>query len=428
MAGLAYLSVIFGLTETKRQSQSNLDSNSKSWYSTNYFRYTELLGTGLICTHSLGYRTFVVYMRDSRQGKISFKQAIYLALTVLCIYYPITISANIPLEHWENVRFLALPAIVHFVFYVLLIIAIDRIIDGFEKLVGPRILELRIKTIALSIVVAVVAVLLSQLLFKLNYKIWSTLAEPISQMEVRKFGDGPPQFAWWNALRRTNNGLTIVISISIFYLILNRKSHFRMRDMEIQAEQLRKENALAQFEALKSQVSPHFLFNSLSILSSLVHVDANLSEKFIDQLAKAYRYILEQKDNDTVSLKTELDFLESYTFLLKIRFENKFDVNISITDQEAEKYHITPLTLQLLIENCIKHNRMSQKEPLIVTILIKGDYMIVTNPVRPRSELERIKSTGIGLANIKNRYQLLTKTPVQIAQDEELFTVKIPLL
>ena len=94
--------------------------------------------------------------------------------------------------------------------------------------------------------------------------------------------------------------------------------------MEIQTQQLMKENALAQFEALKNQVSPHFLFNSLSILSSLVHVDANLSEKFIDQLSKAYRYILEQKDNDTVTLKTELDFLQSYAFLLKIRFENKF--------------------------------------------------------------------------------------------------------
>jgi len=201
-----------------------------------------------------------------------------------------------------------------------------------------------------------------------------------------------------------------------------------MRDMEIQAEQLMKENALAQFEALKNQVSPHFLFNSLSILSSLVHVDANLSEKFIDQLSKAYRYILEQKDNETVSLKTELDFLNSYAFLLKIRFENKFDVKISITDQEAEKYHIAPLTLQLLTENCVKHNRMSQQEPLVITILIGGDYLVVINPVRPRSEGERITSTGIGLANIKNRYQLLTKRPVQIAQEERLFTVKIPLL
>ncbi|MEO7991053.1 MAG: histidine kinase [Chryseolinea sp.] len=357
---------------------------------------------------------------------MSFKQAMYLALTVLCIYYPITIYFNIPMGHWKNVQFLVFPAIVNFIFYALLIIAIDRIIDRSEKLIGPRILELRIGTIVLSIVVALVAVLLSQLLFKLSVKIGSMLTEPMSQEEFR-IGK-PPQFAWWNALRRTNNGLTIVISISIFYLILNRKSHFRMRHMEIQAEQLMKENAMAQFEALKNQVSPHFLFNSLSILSSLVHVDANLSEKFIDQLSKAYRYILEHKDNDTVSLKTELDFLASYAFLLKIRFENKFDVKISITDQEAEKYYIAPLTLQLLIENCVKHNRMSQKEPLVITILIKDDYLVVMNPVRPRSELERITSTGIGLTNIKNRYQLLTKSPVQIGKDEDLFTVKIPLL
>ena len=363
-------------------------------------------------------------MNDSQQEKISFKRAIYLALTVLCIYYPITIAANIPLEHWKDVQLLALPAIVHFVFYALLIIAIDRIIDTAEKLIGPQILELRIGTIALSIVVAVLAVLLSQLLFKLNFKIARLFMEFWGQHGMRRLG--PPPL--WTAIGRINYALTFVISVSIFYLILNRKSHFRMRSMEIQAEQLMKENALAQFEALKNQVSPHFLFNSLSILSSLVHVDANLSEKFIDQLSKAYRYILEQKDNETVSLKTELDFLNAYAFLLKIRFENKFDVKISVTDQEAEKYRIAPLTLQLLIENCVKHNRMSEKEPLIVTILIKGDCLVVINPVRPRSEIERITSTGIGLSNIKNRYQLLTKSPVQIGQDEGLFTVKIPLL
>jgi len=372
-------------------------------------------------------RTFVICMVDLKQGRISFKRAIYLALTVLCIYYPITIAANIPLEHWKNVRFLVLPAIVHFVFYTLLIVAIDRIIDVSEKWMGPRLLELRLGTIALSIGVALGAVLLSQLLFKLNSKIWSMLIQLMSEGEFHKFGQ-KPRLLLWTAIGRTNYALTFVISISIFYLILNRKSHFRMRDMEIQAEQLQKENALAQFDALKNQVSPHFLFNSLSILSSLVHVDAHLAEKFIDQLSKAYRYILEQKDNDTVSLKTELDFVESYAFLLKIRFENKFDVKVSITDQEAEKYQIAPLTLQLLIENCVKHNRMSEKEPLIVTIFIKDDYLVVINPVRPRIGIERIISMGIGLANIKNRYQLLTKTLVRIEKDEELFTVKIPLL
>ncbi len=350
----------------------------------------------------------------------------YLALTVLCIYYPITIAANIPLTHWKNIQVLALPALVHFVFYALLILAIDRIIDGAEKLVGPSILELRIGTIVLSIVVAALAVVLSQLLFKLNVRIWHMLTDSMREMKARRPGSGPPLL--WVALGRANYALTLVTSISIFYLILNRKSHYRMRHMEIQAEQLMKENAMAQFEALKNQVSPHFLFNSLSILSSLVHVDANLSEKFIDRLSKAYRYILEQKDNDTVYLKTELDFLESYAFLLKIRFENKFDVKIFVTGQEAEKYQIAPLTLQLLIENCVKHNSMSEKEPLIVTILIKDDYLVVMNPIRPRSGLEGISSTRIGLANIKSRYQLLIKNPVQIERDEKLFTVKIPLI
>jgi hypothetical protein len=366
-------------------------------------------------------------MTDPKQGTISFKQAIYLALTVLCIYYPITIAANIPLEHWKNVRFLALPAIVHFVFYALLIIAIDRIIDAFEKRAEPGALELKISTIALSIVVAVMAVVLSQFLFKLNSKLWHLVAGLIHQVDVPGLGQ-KPRLLLWNAVGRANYALTFVISISIFYLILNRRAHLRMRYMEIQAEQLMKENAVAQFEALKNQVSPHFLFNSLSILSSLVHVDANLSEKFIDQLSKAYRYILEQKDNETVFLKTELDFLKSYAFLLKIRFENKFDVNVSVTDEEAERFRIAPLTLQLLIENCIKHNRMSEKEPLIVTILIDKDDLVVTNPARPRSEFERVTSTGIGLANIKNRYQLLTKSAVHVEQQAGLFTVKIPLL
>ena len=348
----------------------------------------------------------------------------YLAVTVLCIYYPITIAANIPFEHWTNLRFLGLPVIVNFIFYALLILAIDRIIGASEKLIGPRMLELRIGTIALSIAVALGAVILSQLLFRLNVRIWSILMEYVGQKAIRRLGSPP----LWSALGRTNYALTLVISISIFYLILNRKSHFRMRQMEIQAEQLKKENALAQFEALKNQVSPHFLFNSLSILSSLVHIDPHLSEKFIDQLSKAYRYILEQKDNETVLLTTELDFLRSYAFLLKIRFEEKFDVKILLTDQAAQKYHIAPLTLQLLIENCVKHNRMSQKEPLVISISIQEEYLVVTNPVRPRSEIERFTSTGIGLANIKDRYRLLTASLVKVEQGKELFTVKIPLL
>lgn len=364
-------------------------------------------------------------MIDSNRGNISFKQAIYLALTVLCIYYPVTIAANIPLEHWQNIRFLALPAVVHFVFYTLLIIAINRIIDLSEKRIGPQIFEPRLATIALSIAVAVGAVLLSQLLFKLGTKAWSVLVHSMSEEEFPWPGQ-KPRLMLWVAIGRINYALTFVISISIFYLILNRKSHARMRAMEIQAEQLQKENAVAQFDALKNQVSPHFLFNSLSILSSLVHVDAHLAEKFITQLSQAYRYILEQKDNETVALKTELDFLSAYAFLLKIRFESKFDVKVTVTDQEGEKYNIAPLTLQLLLENGVKHNRMSEKEPLVITISIEDNYLVVRNQVRPRSEM--MSSTGIGLSNIKKRYLLLTSKEIRIERNEELFTVKIPLL
>ena len=198
--------------------------------------------------------------------------------------------------------------------------------------------------------------------------------------------------------------------------------------MGVQAEQLKKENAFAQYEALKNQVSPHFLFNSLSILSSLVHVDAELSGKFIDQLSRAYRYILEQKDNDTVSLKTEIDFIKAYAFLLKIRFENKFELKIEIADDIANKFRIAPLTLQLLVENAVKHNRMSAKEPLIVSVSTDRTFLSVSNPVQERTEHERISSTGIGLKNIDNRYKLLTNQPVQIENVNGNFVVKIPLL
>lgn len=363
-------------------------------------------------------------MSDFKQGKISFKQSMYLALTVLCIYYPITIVTNIPLRHWKVLQLLAFPAIVHFIFYALLILSIDRIIDRAEKFFGSEILELKLRTIVLSILVAFIAVLVSTFLFRVSFNAVRAVMQFLEQDAIRNLGPSPI----WASLNRANFGLTLVISLSIFYLIVNRKSHFRMRAMQVQTEQLIKENAVAQFQALKNQVSPHFLFNSLSILSSLVHTDPQLSEKFIAQLSKAYRYILEQKDNETVSLKTELDFLNSYSFLLKIRFERKFDVKIFVDEKDAEKYQIAPLTLQLLVENCVKHNRMSEQEPLIVTLSIKDHFLVVTNPIRPRSEAERVASTGIGLTNIMNRYRLLVNKSIAITTENNMFTVKIPMI
>lgn len=368
-------------------------------------------------------------MSESPGWRISLKQAIYFALTVLAVYYPITIYVNVPASHIIKASsFLIFPAIINFIFYVLLIITTDRLIDWIEKKVNRKFLmEFSFSTVMLCIPFAIVATVFSYFFFNASFKATSMLRH---LREERHEGppDPPLSNQQWDNLRRTNNGLTLIIVLSIFYLLINRKANIRMKEMEVQAEQLTKENALAQYEALKNQVSPHFLFNSLSILSSLVHADPDLSEKFIDQLSKAYRYILEQKDNDTILLKTELDFINSYAFLLKIRFENKFDVNISVSNDHAEKYRIAPLTLQMLIENCVKHNRMSQGEPLRVDITIRENYLVVSNAVKPRSEHERMVSTGIGLANIKNRYKLLTDLPVQVESGNETFTVKIPLL
>ena len=225
---------------------------------------------------------------------------------------------------------------------------------------------------------------------------------------------------------RANNGLTVMALLSAFYLAANRRTNRRLQDVQLRAERLEKEALQAQFAALKSQVNPHFLFNSLSILSSLVHADAGLSERFIDQLSRAYRYILEQKDNERVALKTELAFIQAYRFLLNIRFENKFDVIIDVPDAVQARYTIAPLTLQLLVENAVKHNRMSAQAPLQVRIFVAGTCLVVQNnrQLRPQSET----STGVGLQNIVNRYSLLTDRPVHVDESEETFVVKIPLI
>jgi two-component system LytT family sensor kinase len=361
-------------------------------------------------------------MTEITNWRFSLRQAIYLALTVLAIYYPITIYVNIPRERiLEASTFLIYPTLFNFIFYVLLILATDRLIDWSEKIAGKKIItEFSFSTLLLSIPFAVLVTFFGHLII-------TFILRP-SEQDIKNglMAEMTPQ--QFETFRRTNNGLTLMTVLGILYLIINRKANIQMKDLEVEAQRLVKEHALAQYEALKNQVSPHFLFNSLSILSSLVRVNPELSEQFIEQLSKAYRYILEQKDKDSISLKTELDFILSYAFLLKIRFAKKFDLKISIKDSDAETYLIAPLTLQLLVENAVKHNRMSSKDPLHVSILIENNYLIVLNPIRTRNENDRAVSTGIGLSNIKNRYALLTSQPVEVSTNHGTFIVKIPLI
>lgn len=228
----------------------------------------------------------------------------------------------------------------------------------------------------------------------------------------------------------TNIILLVAFGVLILALVFLNRMLFFQRNTETlnrKTQELEKQQLTTEISLLKTQVNPHFLFNSLSILSSLVRVDPDLSEQFIEQLSRSYRYILEQKDQSLVTLRTELGFIESYTFLLKIRFENKFDIKTDLPEDALDKYKIAPLTLQLLIENAVKHNRMSIQEPLIVNISMDNRHMlIVKNKLQPRSTLST--STGMGLKNITDRYALLTKRKVCAGETDDHFVVRIPLL
>ena len=189
---------------------------------------------------------------------------------------------------------------------------------------------------------------------------------------------------------------------------------------------LQKENLQSQFDVLKQQVNPHFLFNSLNVLTSLIRLEPELAEKFTEHLAKVYRYVLENKDNELVTLSTELGFLDAYIFLIKIRFMDKVVVNIRIPN-ERKNYKIIPLAMQLLIENAIKHNAMSKKSPLVIDIYIcNNNQLCVMNNLQEREA--HMVSTGVGLKNIQNRYRLLNNTVPVFEKTETHFMAQIPLV
>jgi LytS/YehU family sensor histidine kinase len=160
-------------------------------------------------------------------------------------------------------------------------------------------------------------------------------------------------------------------------------------------------------------------------LSSLVHINPAVSEQFIVQLSAAYRYILDQKDFEWVKLTAELEFLGAYFLLLQIRFDQKIQLqqNININ---PEAYKLPPLTLQLLVENAVKHNKMSATEPLVIAIYNEGEKLFIKNNLNLRRPEN--SSTGLGLENIKSRYAFITGQPVQIKRTENSYTVCIPLV
>lgn len=200
----------------------------------------------------------------------------------------------------------------------------------------------------------------------------------------------------------------------------------RLTEANTQLLKLQKENLQSQFEVLKQQVNPHFLFNSLNVLTSLIKVDAELAESFTERLSKVYRYVLENKDKDLVTLATEMDFIRAYVFLLDIRFSKKVFVSINIEEKNLDSY-VVPLALQLLIENAIKHNTFSRKTPLKIEIFVDDKrYLNIVNNLQNRKM--QMVSTGVGLVNISKRYTLLSEEQPVFEMTGSHFVAKIPLI
>jgi sensor histidine kinase YesM len=215
--------------------------------------------------------------------------------------------------------------------------------------------------------------------------------------------------------------------INLFLHCINAIVFFinRYKKAQLEAEELKKISVEAQFEALRNQVNPHFMFNCFNVLSTLVYKDADTSAKFIAQISNVYRYLLNSQTRKVVPLLEELAFIDSYLYLQQIRFGENLIIKNEITKAAIEGY-VAPASLQMLIENAIKHNIVSKNNPLTIRLYKSGNNIVVSNNLQPKAVQE--ESTQRGLANIQNRYRLLSDDPVQIVKTESAFTVELPLL
>ena len=194
---------------------------------------------------------------------------------------------------------------------------------------------------------------------------------------------------------------------------------------EVVQQKLIAKSANAQFESLKNQLDPHFLFNSLNVLSSLIDENPSQAQRFTASMSKIYRYVLEQKDKELVTVEEELNFAKTYCDLLKTRFEDSVSFDFRVNEKDL-KFYVVPLSLQLLLENCIKHNFATSAKPLHIQIYSENGNLFIENNLQQREQVK--ESAGIGLANIVQRYSLLTKHNVFIEKSASFFKVKIPIL
>lgn len=225
----------------------------------------------------------------------------------------------------------------------------------------------------------------------------------------------------WYASFTINLFMVLTIILFIFGFHFFR----RWKEQLLLASELEREKALVQYDNLKNQLNPHFLFNTLSSLNSLIFENPQLASAFLQQLSKVYRYVLENKEKNLVTLETEIEFVKQYAKLLKARFEEGMNVDFDIHESEISK-GVAPVTLQILIENAMKHNTTQKNNPLYISISAIDGWLIVKNNIQKKPVIDG--SNGQGLENLKNLYRYFSDKPVIVEEKEQMFIVSIPML
>lgn len=356
-----------------------------------------------------------------------FGQKWLLGFALALVYIPLRTYINVPEQYWytipRNLPLFFMEIVISTIFYTTWIYLIDWLLRKLTVLTGwDKSPAFSIRNQLITLIPAVLMAFVFHMLLVRTWgmmsKYWNPLPRPVmSDPYVRA-----AIYTRW----RAGQALTILALIAAYYLCVSSQVQERMQKLLIDSEKLEKENMRARFLALKNQVSPHFLFNNLSVLSSLVESRPEQSGEFIQELSSAYRYILEQSEFDKISLKAEMKFLDTYMYLLRTRFKEKVVLDAALSQADQERYAIIPLTLQLLVENAVKHNTMSLAHPIVITIRIEGETLIVSNPLQLRQQDQ--PTTRMGLKNILSRYKLLQDKEVIVDKTATHFTVKIPLL
>ncbi|WP_111308402.1 2TM domain-containing protein [Confluentibacter sediminis] len=304
-------------------------------------------------------------------------------------------------------------ALVDFIFYELYAFVL-----GFSNMYFFNLLEKRIpwkkrdriKRIAIGIIGSTVITIIGLFFLRAFTAITlrgKTFSEFIVNEHIKNY-----QFGLWITL-------TIVIIFHVVYFY-NKYQQYKIKEQKVIAG-----TASAKFDALKNQLDPHFLFNSLNVLTSLIEENPASAQKFTTSLSKVYRYVLEQKDKELVSVDEELNFAKTYMSLLKMRFEDSivFEMPEQASNPESK---VVPLSLQLLLENAVKHNIVTSSKPLHIKIYEDGNVLVIENNLQLKEIVK--KSSGVGLSNIMQRYNLLTNRKINISKEANSFAVAIPML